>query len=427
MAASFAMLKRLLVRTTRESICDSVLQRFGWNVVLLFLFSIQVGYSDKLPRNPILENSQAHLESVEKRLEAKEQTHADHLELGIARYRVWRIYLARSRFPATNGKARREAARNLRQADRLKPDVIRAFEEAMTDPADPQVAAHAKVMLSVVYSEMQDWDNHIAMLQSILRDHADLNHPAVFGVGGTPQYYCWYTLAGAYQQKGNRTKAVEALSRAALAIAAMQTSSGQIGDVSGMILGRLLTYEPRIVLPAYQRQLPSGMQEILNAHRTTAPVRIRLSVKRADHDAAVVAYQVVFPEYPEIIKTWEEAQTTPRVPLPDDFSHLKPAFHLSFTVLPTTEGFENRNDIPVALAQPLSAELTFDDQATSTGEITLRWAESPVPQQDVYLSATLVQTYIRGGTSIPAQNVYVKPVRVGRHGGGRSISDVKAP
>ena len=91
-------------------------------VAVLGMLALMVGCG-KPPRppNPVLENAQDRLQAVELRLhEGGELTHADHLELGMARYRVWSIHLGRSKYPGGRGKRRREAERNRRHAERMQ-------------------------------------------------------------------------------------------------------------------------------------------------------------------------------------------------------------------------------------------------------------------------------------------------------------------
>ena len=374
----------------------------------------------KLPTNPILENSQAHLNTVEARLGSKPApgpTHADYLELGIARWRVWDIYLARSRFPAGTGKARRKAAWDRQEAERLQPDVINAFERAADQSSDPVIAAGAKRWLSRVYGEIPDRDKQIAMLKRILNEHPDTNAPAVFGLGRTPHYYCYYTLAGAYQKKKERANAIDALARALLAINAIQKAGAEVGSRPALVLGRLLDYEPRVVLPSYQRLLPPGAGEILGRHRTTAPTRIKLTVQRADRDEVVIRYQVVFPAYPSIIKKWEQESKKPRVYLPDDFSGAKPAYHLSFSGLPAADGFETHDQGPADLIpRQFTPVLVFDKNATATGEMRLKWSDNAPEARDVYLTAKLLHTPPPGGRieRMPplTEGMYVQPVRL---------------
>jgi len=374
----------------------------------------------KLPPNPVLENSQAHLDTVEKRLGSKPTpgpTHADYLELGVARWRVWDIYLARSRFPANTGKARRLAAWNLRQADHLQPDVINAFQRAAEKSADPPVAASAKRWLSRVYARIPDRDKQIAMLKRILSEHSDLNAPSAFGLGGTPHYYCYYTLAGIYQQRKETANAIDALARALVAIDAVRQAGAKVGKTPDVVLGMLLDYEPRIVLPSYQRLLPPGAKEILLRHRTTAPTRIKLTVQHAGRDEVVVRYKVVYPAYPSIIKAWEEESKKSRVYLPDDYSRLKPVFHLSFSGLPANDGFDPRDQGATGLIpRQFSRVLVFDMNATATGEMRLKWSDNAPEARDMYLTAKLLRASPPGGRieRMPPlkEGVYVQPVRV---------------
>lgn len=149
--------------------------------------SVLVGCDRRSPRNPILENSQAHLAQVESRLHSKPPpgpTHADYLALGKARYRVWDICLARSRYPAGSAAARRNKSRKCRRmAERLLPQMLDAFRRAMDEPPDPRVAAQAKFWLAQVYSRIPDTEKQIAMLQRMLKDHGELEAPEVFGLG----------------------------------------------------------------------------------------------------------------------------------------------------------------------------------------------------------------------------------------------------
>lgn len=373
-----------------------------------------------LPPNPVLENSQAHLDIVEKRLGSKPApgpTHADYLELGVARWRVWDIYLARSRFPAGTGKARRQAAWNRRQAERLQPDVINAFQRAAEKSADPPVAASAKRWLSRVYGRIPDCDKQIAMLKRILNEHSDLNAPSVFGLGRTPHYYCYYTLAGVYRQRKETANAIDALARALVAIDAVRHAGATVGDTPTLVLGMLMDYEPRVVLPSYQRLLPQGAEKILRRHRTTAPTRIKLLVRHAHRDEVVVRYQVVYPAYPSIIKAWEQESKKPRPYLPDDYSRLKPVFHLSFSGLPVGDGFEARDQGPAGLIpRQFTPVLVFDKNATATGEMRLKWSRNAPEARDMYLTAKLVHTPPPGGRieRMPPlkEGVYVQPVRV---------------
>ena|GEM_PF-6073623 len=378
------------------------------------------GCRTELPIDPILENSQARLNAVEKRLGVKPApgpTHADYLELGVARWRVWDIYLARSRFPVGTGKARRQTAWNRRQAQRLQPGVISAFERAAEKSANPPVAAGAKRWLSTVYGQIPDRDKQIAMLKRILNEHSDLNAPRVFGLGGTPHYYCYYTLAGVYRQRKEKANAIDALARALLAIDAVRQTGAKVGDRPTLVLGLLLDYEPRAALPSYQRLLPPGAKEIIRRHNATAPTRIKLTVQHTGRDEVVVRYQVVYPAYPSIIKAWEEESKKPRPRLPDDYSHLKPAYRLSFSDLRASDGFEMRDQGPPALIpRQFTPELVFDKNATATGEMRLKWSRNAPAVRDVYLTAKLLtQAYpwvgVKNAPKL-TEGVYVQPVRI---------------
>jgi hypothetical protein len=374
----------------------------------------------KLPPNPVLENSQAHLDTVEERLGSKPPpgpTHADYLELGLARWRVWDIYLARSRFPANTGKAHRLAAWNGRQADRLQPHVINAFRRAAEKSADPVVAASAKRWLSRVYGRIPDRDKQIAMLKRILNEHSDLSAPSVFGLGRTPHYYCYYTLAGVYQQRKETANAIDALARALVAIDAVRQAGAKVGKTPDVVLGMLLDYEPRVVLPSYQRLLPPGAEKIILRHRTTAPTRIKLTVQHAHRGEVVVRYKVVYPAYPSIIETWQQESKKPRPYLPDDYSHLKPVFHLSFSGLPASDGFDPRDQGPAGLIpRQFTPALAFDKNATATGEMRLKWSRNAPEARDMYLTAKLLHASPPGGRikHMPPlkEGVYVQPVRV---------------
>jgi len=360
---------------------------------------------------------------VEARVRSKpssERTHRDYLELGVARQQVWSIYNGRSRYPAYRRAARREAAWNRRKARRRAPSVLEAFERAMAQPPDPRTAARAKLWLAQFHAEARDLDKEIAMLRRILAEHADMEDPTVFGLGGTPHYYCYYTLVAAHQAKGERAEAVEALAQALLAVDARAKAGVEVGDRPAHVLGLLLDYEPRVVLPQYRRLLPPGTDDFLRHHEASAPTRITLTVARADRDALVVRYRVVFPDYPAVIKAWEEEQKRPYVRLPDDFSHLKPAFGLRFFALPatpdfaepSTPGFAIPEGASLGLAPRQATPLSFDDDATASGEIALRWSDDRPKRVDFYLTAKLVRSYMRGRSLDPGQGTYVRPVRV---------------
>lgn len=391
------------------------------------------------PPNPILERSQANLQSVESRLQGIPAiTHADYLKLGTARYMVWYIYLGRSRYSAGTAKARWEAAEYRRKAERLEPKVIEAFQRAMDQPPDPRIAARAMVRLSSMYAEIPDRDKQMGILKRILREHRDTDAPAVFGAGQTPHYYCYYTLAGIYQAMGERYYAIDALSRALLAIDVTEKAGKNVGNIPTQVLGRLLDYEPRIVLPQYQRLLPANINEspgtpnspnrtgpaaslkrIFQSHRQTAPTRITLTVQHTDHNGLLVDYKVVFPDYPKIIETWRQEQQNPRPRLADDFRHVKPIFRLSFAAFPTTEGFGI--GIPAYVTKALApatatVPLVFDHHGRSSGRMILKWSDQTPRQLNLYLTAKLERGSccrgLRWRPAVQAGEVYVKPVQV---------------
>jgi tetratricopeptide (TPR) repeat protein len=385
------------------------------------------------PQNPILENSQAALEAVESRLRASPApTPADDLELGIARHQVWEIYLSRSRYQAIYSKTRREAEANRRAAERLEPEVMKPLARAADQSGDPAVAASAKVWLARVYAEKGETDKQIEMLRRILREHKDLEAPAAFGMGGTPRYYCYYTLAGAYQAKGDRNQAIDAMARALLATSMV---GNKLDAARNKLLGRMLDYEPRLVLPKYQRRLPTDVDklplttdlsqrhgpapalgEMLKAHRQAAPNRIRLTVEHTDGNGLLVAYQVEFPSYPAIIKAWEEDQKKPHPRLGDDFSGMRPSYLLSFATLPTTDGFFGSKYAESALVVPrmFTPPLAFDDQGRAAGKMILVWADGAARPQKLYLAAKLVGTFagIPAGPVVSGEKIFLEPVEV---------------
>jgi len=359
--------------------------------------------------DPQLDNHQAHLDLLEKRLLSKPDpgaTYADYVELGIARYQLWKQYVGRTRG---------------REAKHLKSGAIAAFERAAEQSADPVAAARAKMRLSWVYRDMSDWDKEIAMLKRILKEHGDLDAPAAFGLGRTPQYYCYYTLAGLYQRKGERAHAIDALARALMASTTLERDMTKPTglDYTALLLGRLLEYEPRIVLPSYQLLLPPGARKMIDAYRAKVQTRVRLTVERADHEGVTVRYEVVFPTYPAILKAWEEEQErerkNPRVYLPDEeLFRFNPVYHLSLQGLPVTAGFELPDGEPPGLVpEQYTPELTFDKNTTATGKLRLKWSDKAGPQKDVYLTAKLVR---QGGwywpSALPAEQVYVMPIRI---------------
>lgn len=204
------------------------------------------------------------------------------------------------------------------------------------------------------------------------------------------------------------------MARAALVIEARAKGGAKVRDLPAHALGRLLDCEPRVVLPRYQRLLPTGAEALLRRHRESAPTRITLTVESADSGEAAVRYRVVFPAYPGLIKAWQEEQKKPRVPLPDDFSHVKPTYALAFLTFPTTESFELSSKPPAIPAdRRRTGPLSFDKQAMASGRIALPWSGDVSSPRELYLTAKLVsaQPYVPV-EPIPAQDVYVEPVLV---------------
>jgi hypothetical protein len=388
------------------------------------------------PPNPILEDRQAKLAEIEGRLRAHvAPAHADYLELGIARYLVWNTYLERSRYPAVQSEDRRQAEENRQQAAHLEPQVIDAFVRAMDHPPDPLTAAGAKVWLARVYSEVPDLRNEVLLLRRILADHRDLHAPAIFGSFGTPQFYCYTTLAGVYQSQEERPSAIDALARALLAVRACQEGGGDVGDAVMPALGRLIEYEPRLVLPQYQRLLPTGIDapggnpasqaalapalaEIFRTHRERASTRIIVTVDHQDPAGLLVRWRVVFPAYRGIIAAWEKDMLNPHPQLGDDFSHLKPTFRLRFATLPASEDFSLSKQAAAALGPTRhTPPLVFDENGRSEGRMILPWANgSGVGRpQNLYLVAQIVGD-VNGlagvAPAVPAHEVYMEPVAV---------------
>jgi hypothetical protein len=387
------------------------------------------------PGNPILENAQANLQGVEARFRAlSAPAPADYLALGTARYQVWTIYLARSRFRAGTAAARRKTAENRRQAERLLPAVIEAYAHA-AEGADARAAAMAKARLVLVYGEVPDLDKQIVLLRQILRDHGGMKDPAVFGLGEGPQYYCYYTLAGAYEAKGERALAIDAMARALMALDARDRAGADSGPLPARLLGRLVDYEPRVVLPRYQRLLPASLDEsssgpnfpnrtgpapalerILRTYREAAPTRIMLAISHTDHNGLVVDYQVVCPAYAGIMETWRKEQENPRPRLGDDFSGTWPRLRLSFATLPTAECFSMAGPALAALAPATSTgPLAFGQDGRAVGKMVLKWSDRAPWKDSLYLVARLERNGAGMGgygPAFPAQDVYVEPVEL---------------
>ncbi len=409
-------------------------------VVCLFLVMGSCGCDSPSvrPLNPVLENAQANLEVVESRLaEKRELTHGDYFELGMARRRVWSIYLGRSRY--SGYKARRKAAANRRNAERVEQKMIHAFRQAMDQPTEPHWAARAKMQLAFVYGEKRDWDRQIRVLKGILRDHGDLRDPRYFGVFGTPQYYCYYTLGHAYKANiATRRHVVDTFARALLAIDQSRRHEATIAYVSAKehyraeVLGQLIQHDPRIVLPRYQRLLPADINEppwsphnpkptgpgavlggILAAYRKNAPTRITLTVQHVDYNGVLVGYEVIFPGYAKRIDEWRKRLQDPRPRLGDDFSGMKPIFRLSFAALSAQESFHTAAYKEKVFA-PSSATglLVFDQNGRSTGKIILKWSDVARRSLDIYLMAELQTGYRGWGPAISPGKAYVAPVRV---------------
>ncbi|MBI5723354.1 MAG: hypothetical protein HZA50_05305 [Planctomycetes bacterium] len=386
------------------------------------------------PPNPILEDYLDHLHEVEAKIQTKTSpTPAEYFELGLAREQVWNIYLARSRYTAVSFKDCCNAEENRRRAEALLPQVFDAYERAMKDSQDPPVAANAKTRLVLMYSQIPDLDKEIAVLRRILEEHGKLNAPSVFGTAGTPQYYCYYTLFGVYKQQGKREPAIDALARAMLAIDAGEKSGVNVGEISGYLLGQLIDYEPRIVLPRYQRFLPSSIDELTDpplSRRTGPPKalekifrnfreaarnRITLTVEHVDNNGLLVNYEIAFPDYLDIIKEWEKLKEGPHIFFADDLSCLKPAFKLSFTALSAQDGFGTDKNADAVIAQFVSTPtLVFDENGRSTGKIILSWTEKTPIQMSFYLTAKIVPAIIRRGPYVPPHDFYTEPVEVKR-------------
>ena len=395
------------------------------------------GHAPARPPNPILEDAQANLQAVESRLAKKPAlTNADYLELGKARRQVWSIYLARSRYPAGTAKTRRKAAANGRAAERLEPKMIEALRLA-ADAPDPHLAARAKIRLATVYGMKRDWDQQVAVVRQILRDHGGPNGPRAFGVGGTPHYYCYYTMGEAFKAKGSRGAAVDCYARALLAIDMGEKAGVDFGYRQALVLGKLVDYDPRIVLPSYQRLLPAHIDELhgtasfvnrtgpppalarmFEEYRKNAHARISLTVHHVDHNGALIGYEVIYPGYPKIIDEWQKQRQEPRPYMPDDFmSHIRPTFRLSFATLPARLSFDTpaniRDYATTALGStPVTATLVFDHDGRSAGKIILKWSDKGPRPLDLYLTAKLGCPYRAWARAVPPGQVYMEPLQV---------------
>lgn len=403
---------------------------------IVVLLSVVSGFgcqgSPPRPLNPVLEDAQANLHVVESRLNEKPApSSADYFEIGMARHQVWNIYLGRSRYPADTDN---KTAADRRQAERLEPKMIEAFRRA-ADSADPHLAAKAKMRLSSVYDRKQDWDQQVVLLWQILRDHGGLNDPQVFGTGRTPHYYCYYTMGKAFKAKGARGAAIDSLARALLAIDVAETAGADFGDTRRHVLDQLVEYEPRIVLPRYQRLLPAridglpgttnfsnrtgpapALARMFEEYRENAQVRISLTVDYVDHNGALIGYEVVFPDYPKIIDEWQKEQLEPHPRLPDNFSRWKPTFRLSFATLPACESFEvpaNVHDYTTRVLGSASATalLVFDQNGRCTGKIILKWSNKAPRPMNLYLAARLVRQWRAWVPAVPLGQT-MEPVKV---------------
>lgn len=376
------------------------------------------------PPNPVLEDAQEALSKVERRvLDGNEPTSAELLELGTARYRVWQIHLARSRYtgPRSHWSGK--------QAAKLQSKMIDAIEKAAASD-DPHVSARAMVRLATVYGELQDWDQQIRLCWQILQRHGNLRYPALFGEPGTPHYYCYHTWSNASKRKDDRPEAIVAMAQALLAL---DQSEGDAAAIETMRRGQfreLLAYEPRIVLPQQQKLLPPGFEarpprtdgpapglaRLFERHRQTAPARVKLTVEHADASGILVAYEVTFPQYADIIRQWEIEQQQPRPPLPDDFGHLRPSFRLQFSTVPGSEaGFYHSRYAAEALAKhSLTPVLAFDSQCQARGRLILPWAEPSARPQELFLVADMVGLIrgVPGGSVVPADEIYAPPIAV---------------
>ncbi len=216
---------------------------------------------------------------------------------------------------------------------------------------------------------------------------------------------------------------------------AAEKAGANVGNTPTHVLGKLLAYEPRIVLSRYQRLLPADINErlamppnfpkrtgpagplkrIFQSHRKTAPARITLTVQYADHNGVLVDYQVVFRDYPKIIEQWQREQQNPRARPADGFGNSK-TFRLSFATLPTTEGFGMPDYVKQTLAPATAtAPLVFDHLGRSEGRMILKWSDQARRRLDLYLVATLKRQCPGGrawSRAVPPEQVYMEPVQV---------------
>jgi tetratricopeptide (TPR) repeat protein len=377
--------------------------------------------------NPVLENSQAELQAVETRLAEKEQPSSrDYLDLAMARYRVWGIYLNRSNYGGGQAREHQEAASYARKAQQLEPRMVNAFERAM-ESQDPHVRAEAKVRLSSVYGGKQDWDQQIAMLRRILRDHADLNSPRAFGLFVRPQYYCYYTMAHALKSKGKKSEAINCLAKAILAADIARRNDVEVGDRFVQLLEQLTRDDPRLALPEYQRLLPTEVDgladpnssekpkadttwaRLFDEYRNAAEARVCIEAVHVDHNGALVEYEVIIPGYAKIVEWQERAnRTLSGIYFPSEF-------RLSFSALSTEHPLAKACvDASVFDFKASTQALAFDPDGRSVGRVILPWPnQNALRPKDIYLVAKLEQRWPSSWS--PAswpKGIYTKPIKI---------------
>jgi hypothetical protein len=349
--------------------------------------------------NPILEERQAALAAEEAKWRAiPNPTSGDWIRLGIARYQVWEIHHARATY-----RNRHYAAMNRRQAARLLPQVQTALDHAYHEAANPREGATAAWWLANLYRLVPDHDRHIAMLQRILREHAAVNAPELFGVCGTPQYFCHLSLATVYRKGSQREKAVDAYARAALALADCAVNQNHHAQaILTVTLGELLDYEPRAALPEYEEWLVAGTAPLLHQYAEKAPSRVTLAVVEVNDRKVMIEYKVLFPPYTGLIREWEKHPEAHN--LPDNFP---PSFALQFKLWPTTDGFRD-SPLSSQIQDGTNVRLVFDVENIATGQVALAWTTHAPPLKELCVAALFMGS--PGQKQIGA--VYSLPVRI---------------
>ncbi len=403
------------------------------SMILVSAICCGCGGSAGRPSNPILENRQAALKIAESSFaETKSPTYDDYIKIGTARYLVWSIHEARSKYTGSIRKRRREAEKNRLLAEDMKYNVLRPFKAAAGTAQDSSSAISTMLRISQVYGEAGDYSNNFALHKKILREYGDVDAPRILGLGRTPRYYCNYTLANLYRSHGDRCLrplAIDAYVRAIHAIDKVDQADHPVNNIPAQVLAMLINYEPRMVLPRYQRLLQTrlksdkpitSLKRVLRENRQNAKTRIRLSVKHADSNGLLVEYEIICPDYHKMMETerkhWEKRRKQWNKGMAPVGVFPEPGHWLRFSTLLATEDLTIPPGVTTTFNESTKTpKLIFDDKGISRGKMILKWSNSPYGKYDFYLTAGFWIPPMKAGNNHPTPSlhpVYVEPVRV---------------